>query len=66
MSDTFDSDELVDLYPPERVAKKLCLDCKREFITPGRRCDGCWELRSRIQNQPQLAAKILAEILDKK
>lgn len=42
----------------ETVPCGLC--GKPTRMTGTKRCDGCWELESRIQGDPVLAAKILA------
>lgn len=43
-----------------------CIICEQEAHTEGPRpdglCDGCWELKMRIESQPELARKILANI----
>ena len=35
---------------------------KPTHMTGTRRCDGCWELESRIHHNPTLARKILADL----
>lgn len=31
----------------------------------GKTCDGCWELKRRIEDDPEMAAKFLQEVLKK-
>jgi hypothetical protein len=47
---------------------KLCRLCNEEE-TPGRMadlCDSCWELERRIENDFEIAKKIVAEIEEKR
>jgi hypothetical protein len=47
-------------YRPATVPCGLCGKATR--MTGTKRCDGCWELESRIQGDPALAARILASL----
>jgi hypothetical protein len=51
--------EAVDLA---RVERGNCADCGSRRPAPNAKiCDGCWELRHRIESDPALAARFLTE-----
>ncbi len=42
---------------------KLCGESKSSLVpVPDELCDGCWELKVRVEAQPELARKILMSI----
>jgi hypothetical protein len=47
----------------EMFTCKLCGETQHTFgPRPDKLCDGCWELKTRIEAQPELAKKVLSQL----